>query len=109
VSSNESDVPASDGFCTESGVIRQVSRHSTFYRALAEENQFVAAPLGQGFTVAEQLGLDAEADSGIRLEVYPCLSDSLSCTSSAKLSLDVGQSPIELGLAGGNSISMHTS
>ncbi len=50
--------PWLDGYCVEKGMIRQ----------------FVAMPLGQGYSVEEQLTGDAEF-GGIQLEVFPMRSD----------------------------------
>jgi hypothetical protein len=76
------------------------------YALFANVPQFVAVPFGKGYTAAEQLGVGVDA-SGIRIEIYPCLADSVSCTSSGGL-LDLSKTPAELGLDVGQEIIMRT-
>jgi hypothetical protein len=67
----------------------------------------VAAPLGEGYTVAEQLNAPDERGN-IQLEIYPCLADSVSCVDTTGACLDLGQAAQELGMEALQTISMHT-
>ncbi|KAF7986960.1 hypothetical protein HWV62_3 [Athelia sp. TMB] len=86
--------PWLDGICTASGEVRQ----------------FVAMPLGRGYTVEEQITSEAK-HGGIQVDVYPLLEDSVaffgeSGTKSKRRQLDLLKTPNQLQLAEGNCVHM---
>ncbi|KZP34521.1 hypothetical protein FIBSPDRAFT_772231 [Athelia psychrophila] len=85
--------PWLDGICTASGEVRQ----------------FVAMPLGHGYTIEEQLTGEAK-HGGIQVDVYPHFGESVAFTDKLKSKskqLDLSKTPAQLGLAKGQYISMN--
>jgi hypothetical protein len=85
--------------------VRYVAPRHAVCRCTHLPPQFVAAPLGEGYTVAEQLG--ARPDEGsIQLDVYPCLASSVSCMDAHGRFLELSVTPAEAGLSESATLSM---
>jgi ubiquitin len=84
--------PWLDGICTAPGVVRQ----------------FVAMPLGHGYTIEEQITGEAK-QGGIQIDVYPLLASAVEFTDESGKTIDMNMSPAELGISflQGERITMH--
>jgi hypothetical protein len=67
--------------------------------------QFVAMPLGQGYTIEEQLTGQTK-HGGIQIDVFPTFNSAVTFTDGNGPPLDLTLSPLELGIASGNLINM---
>lgn len=68
--------------------------------------QFVAMPLGHGYTIEEQITGQAKQGS-IQIDVYPLLESSVEFRHENGNSVDISLSPTELEIVKGKRISMH--
>src|ERR1700734_3110681 len=68
--------------------------------------QFVAMPLGQGYTIEEQLTGQAK-QGGIQIDVFSAFSSSVTFFNDRGLPLDLTLSPQQLGIVSGKYIDMH--
>lgn len=104
--------PWLDGICTEPGVVRQVriTLPLVVFKVLRNSIslQFVAMPLGQGYTVEEQLTGEA-THGGIQFDLFERLNDQVDFSVQyMKMSdgLEKLKTPGELKLAEGVAITM---
>ncbi|KIM75941.1 hypothetical protein PILCRDRAFT_826774 [Piloderma croceum F 1598] len=79
-----------DGICTAPGEVRQ----------------FVAMPLGHGYTIEEQITGQAK-QGGIQIDVFPHLNSCVTFRSDLGLALNITSSPLDLRIANGQRIDMH--
>jgi hypothetical protein len=68
--------------------------------------QFVAMPLGHGYTIEEQITGQAK-QGGIQIDVYPLLASSVEFKDEIGSSKDIRMCPRELQISEGRKISMH--
>lgn len=99
--------PWLDGICTASGVVRQVSLDLVLEYSLRINNgmQFVAMPLGHGYTIEEQMTGEAK-EGGIQIDVFPTLSTSVQFMDAKGMEQDMGKTPRELCIVEGARIEM---
>ena len=100
-----------DGICTASGVVRQVLPLSLpIFQGAVTPNphvfQFVAMPLGHGYTIEEQITGQAK-QGGIQIDVYPLLASAVEFKDEIGSSKDIRMCPRELQISEGRQISMH--
>ena len=67
--------------------------------------QFVAMPLGRGYTIEEQLTGQAK-HGGIQIDVFPSFNSAVTFTNGTGPALDLTLSPLELGIASGTRLNM---
>jgi len=67
--------------------------------------KFVAMPLGQGYTIEEQITGEAK-QGGIQIDVYPLLASAVEFKVASKNCRDISMAPRELGIVKGERISM---